>query len=57
MTERDVAWAAEHTTPNSCEIREGMRCGHILETTGPDYPTTHRARLAARKKHTHEETR
>lgn len=51
MTERDVAWADEETTPDHATITETFRCGHTRTSHGNTYEQAHQARLASRREH------
>lgn len=49
----DVSWASEETTPQSAQITEVCRCGHIIHIEEATYDEAWTALLAARKAHHH----
>ena len=51
MTERDVLWADEETTPTHATIVETCRCGTTRTSHGDTYEQAHQARLASRRGH------
>lgn len=51
MTERDVLWADEETTPTHATIEETCRCGTTRTSHGDTYEQAHQARLAIHREH------
>jgi hypothetical protein len=51
VTERDVAWADEETTPTHATITETCRCGTTRTSHGDTYEQAHQARLTGRRGH------